>query len=106
MKTGILCLAASLAAALTFGYIANGWAADNKGLEVPLGLLPIQWPKDNPYSAERGKLARLLYFTKPTSPAGPISSPTCHTPRFAFTAGRPAPPASTDHPPHQTLPPR
>lgn len=85
MKTGTLLLAASAAAALTLG-----WAADSsKGPEIPLGLLPIQWPKDNPYSPEKAELGRLLYFDKRLSADNTISCATCHSPRFAYTDGAP-----------------
>ena len=40
-------------------------AADKPAsVQVPLGLLPLEWPKDNPYSADKVELGRLLYFDK------------------------------------------
>src|SRR5438067_1332896 len=43
--------------------------AQTKGVKkqdvpVPLGLLPVPWPEDNPYSREKAELGRLLYFDK------------------------------------------
>src|SRR6476661_7867251 len=54
-------------------------------IRVPLGLLPIQWPKDNPYSKEKVELGRLLYFDKRLSADGTLSCATCHHPKFAFS---------------------
>ncbi len=67
------------------------WAADAasaKGPAVPLGLRPLQFPEDNPYSKEKAELGRLLYFDKRLSADGTISCATCHEPKFAFTDGR------------------
>lgn len=45
---------------------------------VPLGLQPIPWPKDNPYSKQKEELGRLLYFDKRLSSDGTVSCATCH----------------------------
>jgi len=47
-------------------------------IKPPLGLRPIPWPKDNPYSKEKAELGRLLYFDKRLSSDGTISCATCH----------------------------
>ncbi len=57
--------------------------------KVPLGLLPIQFPKDNPYSPEKAELGRLLYFDKRLSVDGTVSCATCHDPKRAFTDNLP-----------------
>lgn len=44
----------------------------------PLGLPPIPWPKDNPYSKEKAELGRLLYFDKRLSSDQTISCASCH----------------------------
>lgn len=44
----------------------------------PLGLPPIPWPQDNPYSKEKAELGRLLYFDKRLSSDQTISCATCH----------------------------
>ena len=31
-------------------------------IPVPLGLIPVQFPKDNPYTPEKAALGKLLYF--------------------------------------------
>ena len=35
-----------------------------EGPKVPLGLVPIFWPKDNKYSPAKAELGWLLYFDK------------------------------------------
>src|SRR5262245_6843400 len=59
------------------------------GPKVPLGLLPIQWPKDNPYTPEKAELGWLLYFDKRLSVDGTVSCASCHSPEHAFTDGQP-----------------
>ncbi len=70
-----------------------GIAADDKKpsttIPVPLGLLPVQWPEDNPYSAEKAELGKLLYFDKRLSADNTISCATCHSPAHAFADGAP-----------------
>jgi cytochrome c peroxidase len=56
-------------------------------IRVPLGLLPIQWPADNPYSRAKSDLGKLLYFDKRLSADGSVACATCHHPKFAFTDG-------------------
>lgn len=52
-------------------------------------MLPIIWPKDNPYSAEKASLGKTLYFDKRLSADGTVACSTCHDPKFAFTDGAP-----------------
>ena len=56
-------------------------------LKSLLGLLPIIWPADNPYSAAKAELGRNLYFDKRLSLDETISCATCHDPKFGFTDG-------------------
>jgi len=65
------------------------WAGDNKPPRVPLGLPPIEWPKDNRYSAAKAELGRDLYYDKRISADETISCATCHEPKYAFTDGAP-----------------
>lgn len=58
-------------------------------LTVPLGLPPIPWPEDNPYTKKKADLGRLLYFDKRLSSDGTISCGTCHSIPHAFTDRRP-----------------
>ena len=73
------------------------WAAepDSKGgdskanIPVPLGLLPIPWPGDNPYTLDKAELGRVLYFDPRLSADNSVSCATCHSPKYAFTDGQP-----------------
>lgn len=58
------------------------------GPKVPLGLLPIQWPEDNPYSPAKAELGWLLYFDPRLSSDGTVSCASCHDPKFGFTDGQ------------------
>ena len=57
----------------------------------PLGLPPVIWPADNPYSAARVELGRYLFFDPRLSANGKVSCATCHPPEHAFAGGDPAP---------------
>jgi cytochrome c peroxidase len=57
--------------------------------KAPLGLPPIAWPKDNPYSAAKAELGRYLYFDSRLSADNTVSCASCHHPKFAFTDGAP-----------------
>jgi cytochrome c peroxidase len=60
-----------------------------EGFKVPLGLLPIQWPKDNPYSAAKWELGRALYYEPRLSADKSVSCASCHNPKMAFTDNLP-----------------
>lgn len=51
----------------------------------PLGLPPIPWPKDNPYSKQKAELGRLLYFDKRISSDQTISCASCHNIPCAYS---------------------
>src|SRR5690242_10339243 len=55
----------------------------------PLGLIPVVWPSDNPYSPEKAELGRYLYFDKRLSSDGSVSCATCHDPARGFTDAAP-----------------
>ncbi|HXJ42646.1 MAG TPA: cytochrome c peroxidase [Bryobacteraceae bacterium] len=55
----------------------------------PLGLLPLTFPADNPYSPAKVALGKVLYFDKRLSADGTVSCATCHDPKYAFTDGAP-----------------
>jgi cytochrome c peroxidase len=59
-------------------------AAQPDPVPVPLGLLPIVWPRDNAYSPEKVELGRLLYFDKRLSADGSVACASCHVPQHAF----------------------
>jgi cytochrome c peroxidase len=58
-------------------------------LPVPLGLPPIPWPADNPYSKSKAELGRLLYFDKRLSSDGTVACASCHSIPRAFTDRHP-----------------
>jgi cytochrome c peroxidase len=55
--------------------------------KAPLGLPPLSWPRDNPYSAAKVELGRTLYFDRRLSADETVSCASCHEPRYAFTDG-------------------
>jgi len=55
----------------------------------PLGLAPVEWPKDNPYSKARVDLGRLLYFDRRLSADETVSCASCHDPQMGFTDNAP-----------------
>lgn len=64
----------------------------------PLGLPPVPWPADNPYSAAKVELGRNLFFDPRLSSNGKISCATCHSPEYAFAGGDPPPVGVTGTP--------
>ncbi|OGG57290.1 MAG: hypothetical protein A3F84_02190 [Candidatus Handelsmanbacteria bacterium RIFCSPLOWO2_12_FULL_64_10] len=64
-------------------------------VKVPLGLDDYDYqeklPKDNPMSAEKVALGRLLFFDRRLSADGTVACATCHDPAFGFTDGQPVP---------------
>ena len=80
-----LLTATALAAAISVSAIAQ----DTAPAQIPLGLLPLEWPKDNPYSAEKVSLGRLLYFDKRLSKDDTLSCASCHSPEHGYTDGAP-----------------
>ncbi len=52
--------------------------------QAPLGLPPIPFPVDNPYSREKAELGRLLFFDPRLSANGRISCASCHKAEYAF----------------------
>jgi cytochrome c peroxidase len=64
----------------------------------PLGLPPVIWPADNPYSAARVELGRNLFFDPRLSANQKVSCATCHPPDHAFAGGQPPPRGVTGTP--------
>jgi cytochrome c peroxidase len=82
MRIGILAGAFALPAFLMSG---SGMAAENP--KAPLGLPPLMWPSQNPYSAAKVELGRYLYFDRRLSADETVSCASCHDPQKAFTDG-------------------
>jgi len=51
---------------------------------APLGLPPIPWPQDNPYSPARAELGKILFFDGRLSANGIVSCAFCHQPDHGF----------------------
>src|SRR5579872_3269132 len=85
VRDRILAGALALPAFLILGLAAG------KSPKVPLGLPPMKWPQQNPYSAEKCELGRYLYFDRRLSADETISCASCHDPQKAFTDGAAVP---------------
>jgi cytochrome c peroxidase len=91
-RAAALPVVGALLAALAVAAAVRG---DDKGAQQdeppapPKGLPPVFWPDDNPYSAAKTELGRLLYFDRRLSSDGTVSCATCHDPALAFTDGQP-----------------
>jgi cytochrome c peroxidase len=57
--------------------------------QVPLGLIPVQWPAENPYSPAKWELGRALYFDTRLSADNSVSCASCHAVKSAFTDNLP-----------------
>lgn len=79
--------ACALPALLILGsaFVSPAGAADAP--KAPLGLAPLSWPEENPYSAAKAELGRYLYFDRRLSADDTVSCASCHDPRYAFTDG-------------------
>lgn len=73
---------------VTVGCVIPLVAADSeKPPKPPLGLPPVQWPDDNPYSSAKAELGKLLYFDKRVSSDNSVACASCHAVEKAFTDG-------------------
>lgn len=64
-------------------------STNEKPPKPPLGLPPVQWPEENPYSAAKVELGRFLYFDNRLSSDATVSCASCHAPEKAFADGNP-----------------
>jgi cytochrome c peroxidase len=70
--------------------LGHSWAQEkDTPPQPPLGLPPVQWPEDNPFSSAKAELGRLLYFDRRLSSDGTIACASCHEPGKAFTDSSP-----------------
>jgi cytochrome c peroxidase len=56
---------------------------------IPAGLPPLAVPEDNPMTAEKVELGKMLYFDKRLSKDGTIACATCHDPTKAWAEDTP-----------------
>lgn len=83
----VVALTLVLAAAVC---VVRGVTAEPEGEtppKPPLGLPAVQWPQDNPYTAAKAELGRLLYFDNRISSDASVSCASCHATEKAFTDG-------------------
>ncbi len=89
MRRAVATAAAVLVGAGALIYANRAAAQQDTPPKPPLGLPPVQWPADNPYSREKAELGRLLYYDPRLSTDGTVACASCHSPEFAFTDGQP-----------------
>lgn len=87
MRTSLLGFGCIVALSAGLGAVVAG--AEQDPPEPPLGLPPIFWPDENPYTPEKRELGWLLYFDKRLSSDASVSCASCHRPENAFTDGAP-----------------
>ncbi len=63
--------------------------SDSELPKIPLGLPPLNIPKDNPMTAEKVELGKMLYFDPRLSKDGTVSCATCHDPKKAWAEDKP-----------------
>src|SRR5689334_12468159 len=69
-------------------FLLVSWAAEMPP-KPPLGLPPVSWPKDNPYTKAKADLGRLLYFDRRLSADETLSCASCHDPKMGYTDNAP-----------------
>jgi cytochrome c peroxidase len=80
-------------ALVTSGLLSrSSTAAEDQKLpaaKAPLGLDPVPVPNDNPMTAEKVELGRMLYFDTRLSADGKVSCATCHDPKQGWAERKP-----------------
>jgi cytochrome c peroxidase len=87
IKSSKLTMGLLLAFLVGLGVVLAGGADDPKPPKPPLGLPPVFWPEENPYTPEKRELGWLLYFDDRLSSDQSVSCASCHDPAKAFTDG-------------------
>jgi cytochrome c peroxidase len=85
----LLFVAAALLVSLKIWPASAADPEAEKPPKPPIGLPPVQWPEDNPYSAAKVELGRFLYFDNRVSSDSTVSCASCHAPEKGFTDGAP-----------------
>lgn len=83
-KLALLGFGLMVAVSAGFSAVLAG-GRDAEPPEPPLGLPPIIWPDENPYTPEKRELGWLLYFDTRLSADKTVSCASCHSPEKAFT---------------------
>lgn len=91
-------------AAVFFWNCCSAQESEKEEFVPPFGLPPIPWPENNPYSAKKAELGRLLYFDKRLSADGTISCASCHKVPRAYTDHRRLPKGILGHLGSRTTP--
>ncbi|HCO22423.1 MAG: cytochrome-c peroxidase [Gimesia sp.] len=73
-------LSSGIVITLVVGFTVSLSQAEEPVIKVPLGLPPIEFPEDNPPTAEKIALGKQLYFDKRLSRDNTISCASCHSP--------------------------
>lgn len=71
--------------ALVFSFGVSISPAEEAVIKIPAGLPPIDFPEDNPPTAEKIALGKQLYFDKRLSRDNTISCASCHAPDKGFS---------------------
>jgi cytochrome c peroxidase len=81
---------------LLFLFVRAG--AQSEVPTLPLGLPKFIWPVDNPYTAAKTELGRILFFDARLSSNNVVSCAFCHVPSHAFSGPVPLSPGVDDQP--------
>ena len=76
-------------AAVLLALPQSSWAQGSYQLDVPLGLDAdlVDIPKDNPLTAAKVELGKLLFFDPRLSVDDTVACASCHSPQFGFSNG-------------------
>ena len=76
-------------AAVLLALPRSSWAQGSYQLDVPLGLDAdqVDIPKDNPLTAAKVELGKLLFFDPRLSVDDTVACASCHSPQFGFSNG-------------------
>ncbi len=75
---------------LVVGFMSvQALAEPSESVKTPLGLPPVPVPDDNPMTADKIELGKMLYFDTRLSRDGKISCATCHDPNMAWAEHKP-----------------